>query len=398
MGGHYIRILCIKPTILVFVICFSLSTFASNTQACRVFRFHAGLELPSHESLIRASREARAQYGTDFKTRLTHLSLQPAELQQILSNLSKPGSYSWTLHFDEKFWNCAEPYLRLDTDQDGLADWTIAFEQELSTTLIPYDPDIDNDGIKNMFDPSPSKVSSKILRGSTGLPLHLLDKDIKLQSLQEELYKRYDILVVNHSDEHSLGVLSNLKFLLENGFPDGFLSRMNEFKILYAFSGHNQFNNFAAYHRQMKAISIGGRLSYGEELSTEQRVDLLHTLAHEIGHASLFGLVSPQELRGLAESQVRVSKILAPHTILSFLDNFFFRPLVEKTDIGHSRYSQTNLHEWFAETFSAIVLQRMRAKGAFAPSDSKFLPILDVSKETSHWFGEKFGFNDHLGF
>lgn len=67
----------------------------------------------------------------------------------------------------------------------------------------------------------------------------------------------------------------HLRIITQGGSSKNFLSKVPSLKIVYAFAGHDAQNNKAAYHHQMKAVSIGGRLSYSENLRPWQKKSLL---------------------------------------------------------------------------------------------------------------------------
>lgn len=282
---------------------------------------------------------------------------------------------------------CIAYYLKLDTDNDGVPDWTAKIDGALSNVLYPDDDDIDGDGVVNVLDPQPldPKISKSPL-AANGLPAHLAMAG-KAGRVQGELYKRYGIIAINHTDIHSPLVLEALLLVMEKGIPPATLKSIHSLRYVYAFKGHDPQVNIAAYHRQAKAISIGGMNSYGDdELSSPLKIKVIAAFAHEVGHAFLFDRMSGGELKEIGTRFGRWKIPSSDEKETDLHSNTFFRghPLLRLARMGRldsqakssfirkdlwrslnltSQYAATNLHEWFAESFAASVLQKLGENG-----------------------------------
>lgn len=305
---------------------------------------------------------------------------------------------------------CVSHYEKLDQDKDGIADWSANIDGRLSVILYPADEDMDGDGTENLFDPAPlnPKISDPKL-SSDGIPEHLLLEAGEKRRLQSALYRRFKILAIDHTDEHSLGVLKAMLTLLDAGLPEKTLQSMGGLRVLYAFKGHDPYVNIAAYHRTAKALSIGGESSYGDgELTLDRMRRVLATLSHEIGHAFLFENVTVDELRNVGSKYGKWKTDEDP-TIQNdgFYSKVFFKPhpLLKSARLGKksdsegqefisrekwkelnitSEYAMTNLHEWFADAFAAMVMQRLGPKGHLGSEWRTHLARLP-SKRGGYW-------------
>lgn len=179
---------------------------------------------------------------------------------------------------------------------------------------------------------------------------------------QEKLFEEFGILAIDHTDRHSGAVLKELYFLLENIGSKKWVYQLKSLKYVYAFTGHDSRHNVAAYHHQMKAISIGGVSSYPHALTTFERIHLVAALAHEMGHAFLFDRLSPSELRQIAETFGGWNEVFKNENVDSFYSRSFFRPYPEGTAQKKNfttQYASKNVHEWFADAFAGQILRRL---------------------------------------
>jgi hypothetical protein len=205
----------------------------------------------------------------------------------------------------------------------------------------------------------------------TTIPPHLKINRAGSSELQNQLFNEFGIIAIDHTDKHSPVVLKNMVFLLRHGFPHTRLGAMNSLKYLYAFAGHDSEIDLAAYHRDAKAISIGGISVYGDTVTSSEALEIkiLGSLAHEIGHAFIFGRMSAPELRQVSErfgGWSSVFGVLAPTDF--FAPAFFIRhPLFKKRierEVSEkygliSNYSAVGVHEWFSDAFAAFALNRL---------------------------------------
>lgn len=197
--------------------------------------------------------------------------------------------------------------------------------------------------------------------------------------LRETLARDYGIEAIDKTDRHAPVVLRNFVFLLKNAFPPAFLHGLKSLRYLYAYAGHDRTYDLGAYHPEEKAISIGGLLSYSGDDARSVAPRILATLAHEMGHAFLLEKLSPMELRSVSERYGGWSSVIGSQTTPDFYAKAFFSPTDDlragdeepagaaadawKARSLCSRLATKNVHEWFAEAFSAYVLQRLGAEG-----------------------------------
>lgn len=204
------------------------------------------------------------------------------------------------------------------------------------------------------------------------------------ENLKQQLFVQYGITAQDQTDEHSPVVLKNLLFLLKHAFPPGFVRGLGNFRFLYAYAGHDRLIDTGAFHADARAISIGGNSAYpagAKDAGVD--IQIIATLAHEIGHAFLLDKMSPGELRSVGEKfggwAPALSTAPSAPTELSFLSKAFFTlhpkysalllpPSASAAEEWKkinvcSRLAGKNIHEWFADAFAAVALQRLGAEG-----------------------------------
>ncbi len=233
----------------------------------------------------------------------------------------------------------------------NLKGWTAIVDGKLSQTLYPVNP---------------------IIISGTVIPDYLRFDDTRpeAQELQKELFQRFGVVAIDHTDEHSAAVLKELLVLLKNIFPRG-LNGVRSFKYFYAFSGHDSEIDIAAYHRQMNAISIGGVKSYQDAVLTpEQRIKVDSALLHELGHAFVFDQLGAQTLAYISNTFSRWPKI-SPSTLYAPV-LFEAYPVTKLKNIV-SEYSTSNIHEWFADSFAATFMIELGKKNVFGPAWVKYM-------------------------
>lgn len=263
---------------------------------------------------------------------------------------------------------CLYFYAKQDTDGDGIPDWQAVIDRRPSSVLYPLDDDIDGDGTPNLLDPAPFDARRK--GDGSKIPTHLVAGE---KELQKEIMEKFGILAIDHSDEHSPAVLANLLFLLENG--PGLASRLKNFRFLYAFSGHDREIDIAAYHQVAKAISIGGKRSFPDTVRIPDP-SILSALIHEIGHALLMEKVTATDLARLAREfggwkteaaeDLYGKQFFQAHPLHTQLRQQKGRRLASAGAAPQnlvSSYATSNVHEWFAETFTASVMVALGEKG-----------------------------------
>ncbi len=249
---------------------------------------------------------------------------------------------------------CIRQFIFLDTDRNGLPDWTAIVDGRPSRTLFPLDPDIDGDGLPNLVDPDPYRNIDDSPRGF--VPAHLRMAGEKGR-WQKKLLLDLGVLAIDHTDEHLVDTLAATYSTLRLDSVRNWKKEVRGFNVLYAF-GHRGLNSeAAAYHPTAHAISIPGKRGLGiNRLSKIQKCKFVSSILHELGHALLFEIVTADELR---EKAIQLGRWNLP--TLSDGDiwsTIFFGPTNGPQEEFVSEYAQTNVHEWFAESFAAYIWQK----------------------------------------
>jgi hypothetical protein len=191
---------------------------------------------------------------------------------------------------------------------------------------------------------------------------------------RDRLFHTYGIEALDKTDVQSPFVLKHLVFLLDHAFSPAFMKSLGDFRYLFAYAGHDREVEMAAFHPEAKAISVGGTLAYPESAKHFPDVDLLATLAHEIGHAVALGKLTPMELRKVGAEFGGWAPVFAEPVPADFYAKPYLtrHPLfAEARDENEdwrskgicSQLALKNVHEWFADSFAGAVLQKMGAEG-----------------------------------
>lgn len=293
------------------------------------------------------------------KTAEKYRHLSSAQLVQKISKLPGHENFEslYRKHRDPSVLRCVYSYLSSDFDGDGTLDWKVATAEQLFDRPLPNDPDWDNDGLPNLFDPSPFQPGITPYQQNKNLiPPHLklrAEEASPLNRVQKELFDRCGVLAVNHTDSHSLSTLNALLKVCERFFG----KRMKKLGplVVYAFAGHTVIDpSVASFFPQLNFMSLGGE-SVRSHLLSERNV--ISTLAHELGHYFLFNQIETEELVELARTYGRwnISKIDGKR---SKFDPELMTPAPRgSSGFFPSEYSKVNVHEWFSEIFS-IYAQR----------------------------------------
>ncbi|HTL13192.1 MAG TPA: hypothetical protein VL588_11930 [Bdellovibrionota bacterium] len=268
---------------------------------------------------------------------------------------------AWTQAERAAWLECVLFYAHQDTDHDGVPDWGAWVDGRPSRVLYPLDDDADGDGISNILDSDPYKKSVGAAPVPGVVPLHLRDPRPEVAALQARLYSTYGILAVNHTDDHSPELLADLLELLDGVFSAALIRSLTEFKILYAFAGHDSQSDIAAFHVEAHAISVGGMQAYPVEAPPRRgarHVAILSALAHEMGHAFVFSRLTPADLSDLGARYGGWGPVALGPT-----DTFLSPVFLTRRPAGGapppSTYALSNLHEWFAEAFAAAALRAL---------------------------------------
>lgn len=267
---------------------------------------------------------------------------------------------------------CLAYYTSFDTDRDGFPDWSAIIDHQPAKTLFPADPDQDGDGLKNMYDPQPLVKNPKSESAPIGIPAHLkFDSQQRPEEfrLQQQLFREFKIIAVDHTDEHAAPVLRELIFLLQKGYSRRFVSGLKTVRFVYAFGSHSNSGRMAAYYWQAQALSIGGKSVYpGSELNAQARLELLSAFAHEIGHAVLFEKMQANDLADVSSHFSDWRKIKKNQLKAEFFSPVFFEAFPHKHGRNFvSQYAMVNRHEWFAESMAASVLNKLGTTGDLRP-------------------------------
>ncbi len=184
-------------------------------------------------------------------------------------------------------------------------------------------------------------------------------------------------------------VLENLKWLLDEALPPGFAQQKARLSGIYAFQGHDAQSNMGAFHRHMRALSVGGQFTYSSGLSPAQRLSLLRTLSHELGHALMFGDRGPQasELRQFAIRQTPWAPIFLNNPSPDLLSPAFLTPFPHSSKLlkTASSYAAQNFHEWFAEAFSATLIRKLEKQGKLSLSRNDKTLFSRLPAEVEEW-------------
>lgn len=298
---------------------------------------------------------------------------------------------------------CALPWLSRDTDGDGTPDWSALVSGRPSTVLIPFDEDIDGDGLPNLLDAAPfraditRKQNIRVEPTTNEVPRHLRLAGAA-RAPQAALYREFGVLAIDHTDSHVAEALTAALDLLRLAVPRGLVGPGSSVRVLYAFKGHDLRHEIAAYHRELGAISVAGRQSIPPEFSARDRSRWLAAFAHELGHAFVFDRLGGMELDRVAgqfggwqaETHGNSPDLLsAPffraHPLRRFVaqipetaaDALRFTEDERLRQVSLvSQYAADNPHEWFAEAFAAHLLKRLQQNRTtpLSKPDLVFLP------------------------
>ncbi len=351
------------------------------TQSCAPFRAHPSLQLPAafefqaparlernwEEKIVVKISESDPGFSEIYRPwRIRH--------PKFLSDLKR---YEWL--------NCLSYYVKMRTLRTDQSDWTAIVDQAPSQILYP----------RNVMD---------VLKVADQIPEAFKIRRTKAEVIQGNIFSKYHILALDHTDLQSDFVLSNLLFLLDEGFGEKLLRAVPSFRYFYAFKGHEVRSNIAAFHRQMKAISVGGLTNYPRmNYSWKDRTTVLSALAHEIGHAFLFDQITPAELLELGG---RFGNWTMPaqdqNLFLTFYSAIFFEtnPRMKEIDrlfLGSneprlaefknltSQYAANNLHEWFADSFAAYILTKLGRANKLSPDWKRNLMEPQDPRQGHYW-------------
>jgi hypothetical protein len=336
-----------QKMVFLFLLVIAQNSFAAPCSAFRVYK-NANLPLPFDSQASNPSENILIQKIGKIKTQEEFPEVYKAWLNAHSTELTAPERRQWLA--------CILHYASLDSNGNGIPDWSGIVDHQPAKVLYPGEEDIDGDGIENILDPDP--LNKNQLTNLNELPAHLKFKD----DSQEKLFREFGIIAINHTDDHSALVLKELLSLLRTGFSKKWVTGLKNLKYIYAFLGHDPEHKIAAYHWNAKALSIGGVHAYKNSLTQEEKIALKAALAHEIGHAALLEKLSARELAeaGTKFGGWNLSAMVSP---LTFYAKIFFAPYSFGGDYKRnnivSAYALTNIHEWFADSFAAHVITKI---------------------------------------
>lgn len=389
-----------KKLILILSI-FSTCNVATG-EICTPFKVHNQVRFPDPPEIILPEFFA-PNWETDLAAKIGKINTQN-EFPEIYANWLKlhPRELSENERF--RWLNCLYYYTSFDTDHDGIPDWSAILDRKPTHILFPQDSDQDGDGIENVLDPQPLQKNT-LKNKLAEIPAHLrfdARKRPEATLLQQQIYKEYRILAVDHTDEHSPVVLKQFLLLLQQGFSKPFIKGLKDVKYLYAFAGHSHGGNIASFHWQAQAISVGGMSLYPEsDLNDQMKIELLSAFAHELGHAILFEKLKVEELAALSTRFSDWNTLKASQLNASFYSPVLFEAYPQKNGRNFvSQYALLNRHEWFAEATAAALLRKLGNSGGIKTNWQESIKRTDsagphfwvnygrISDEFLDWFKE----------
>ncbi|MFW7377260.1 MAG: hypothetical protein ACOH5I_00450 [Oligoflexus sp.] len=399
--------------LVLVVLIWAKKSFADEQEICKPFRIHMHAEQPKLPIKLTAAELK----NLNIDQMLTAISKVPyhSSYRQIFNKAREEKLIRFSDQQMKSFLYCIHHYVSQDTDQDGTPDWIAITSQQITNILIPLDPDINGNGVNNIFDPNPFYYHQTIPPAShQEIPPHLKmaddettknqngsDQQVNRAALQEKLWHKYGIMAVDHTDQHAATVLEELFIMLENSLTHFRNRDIQSHLVLYAFKGHDATRNIAAYHQEARAISIGGIATYGKNsLRPSRRANLLASLAHELGHDFIFSHLNAIKLKEVGEKFGGwIIPFESASNSLDLYDPAFLLPyhkddkavisLIEDSTITHefnfaSQYAFTNVHEWFADAFAGWVLQKLGHKGLLGEDWADNL-VYNPRKSNEYW-------------
>jgi hypothetical protein len=336
---------------------------------CTPFRVHLHAELPALPP-ISVPEELPENWEEQLPAAIGKIRTQQ-EFPRVYKTWLDlhPNIYSERSRFE--WLTCLLSYASRDSNGNGIPDWGTIIDNAPTQILFPQDPDMDGDGVINAFDSAPLDVKIGKLFHQKALPPHLRinrRKRREAAEYQEKLFREFNIVAIDHTDIHSPIVLKELYLVLKNGFSKELLKKLNNIRYVYAFAGHDPLAHVASFHAGAQAISVVGVASYGARpLAQQERIDLISTLAHEIGHAFLLKKLTAEELAQIGAKYGGWQQLTSSDLPDSFFSRVLFQPYFFKVADSESfqrnnivsQYAMTNRHEWFAEAFAGQILYKL---------------------------------------
>ncbi len=185
-----------------------------------------------------------------------------------------------------------------------------------------------------------------------------------------ELLKKTGIAVLHSAQPYEAWQLQAAVQILTIGLGIHKPNKLNRLKYLYSQAPTRQFfppKGF--FSNELQAIILTTPKEASNNNNNNNNIcEFYETLSHEIGHSVVFSLLSPSALRHLAIEFGPWAKHIGLQAPTNLQDPIFMTPHsdynmpIEAVLIHNnvpSRYALSNVHEWFAETFSNWVIQTL---------------------------------------
>lgn len=246
-----------------------------------------------------------------------------------------------------------------------------AFSQ--SSHVAPYhqQDSVNADGIEGQ--PSNKKSSRKLLFIKTGL------------------------IVIPTPKIPSDYFLDTLTTVMINGLSDRTRKKLTRLQYVMTDDSISRDGVDAYYSHDLNALIIGKTSAEESNRPMHHLARTWSVIAHEIGHAFVMSNLSAERLAFLARrfGPWRFEKLSPGDHLLS--PRFFIpHPLfgapagaINELENSPSRYALQNIHEWFAECFSAALKEKLRRQGLLPEiPGSSDMNVGSLSATLKTWFHE----------
>lgn len=182
-----------------------------------------------------------------------------------------------------------------------------------------------------------------------------------------------------------------------NGLSNNARKKLTRLQYIMADDSISKDGVDAYYSHDLDALIVG-KMSDGESSRSKQHLARTWSLiAHEIGHAFVMSNLSAERLAFLARKYGpwRIENLSPGDHLLS--PQFFIpHPLfgapagaINELQNSPSRYALQNIHEWFAECFSAMLKEKLRRQGFFPGiAEQLDMSVGALSEPLQTWFHE----------
>jgi hypothetical protein len=171
--------------------------------------------------------------------------------------------------------------------------------------------------------------------------------DASLRSvLRRQFHAPTGLFIITEGDHPNSSLIEEFNEIWHVGF-DGRPNALSKLKYLYFLDSNP--SAFAYYVEPKDAIVLNTH-------KLQRREDSLNIMAHEVGHAFVFSMLTPDQLAQLAHKFGSWPK--PDHLITSFYHQALMGRFYGKNDRAFafpSSYSYRNTHEWFAEVFATFI-------------------------------------------